>query len=318
MITVKDLKGVPLPALCAWARKPVYRMYRIRKIPRGRKIREGPNAGCHALRTIYEPSPGLRAIQGHLCTLLSRIPVDPAATAFVPGGGPVVNAREHLGAAVVCTFDLKDFFRNVTYDMIVTALEDVEFTRAAAVLVAKLCTVDGALPPGALTSPALSNIALRAVDADVRAAIRQAALWRATYTRYADDIAFSIACRREETEPQSAVLDSEILSALRSCRFRIVECFTLRGFTIHKERWSQPCKEPTTITGLRVDPIEGLPAIRAPEKHWGRLARLVSLYETNRTRKTFARAQGLLSFLASVEPVRAQPWKDALYALTDI
>ena len=51
-----------------------------------------------------------------------------------------------------------------------------------------LCTLDGRLPQGAPTSPALANLIFQPVDLRLSQLAND---WQCAYTRYADDIAFS-------------------------------------------------------------------------------------------------------------------------------
>ena len=69
-----------------------------------------------------------------------------------------------------------------------------------------ICVNDNGLPQGAPTSPILSNLVLR--DFDV-AAYQFADSMSATYTRYADDLTFSL----EEDDPAAA---RKIVGAVRS------------------------------------------------------------------------------------------------------
>ena len=69
-----------------------------------------------------------------------------------------------------------------------------------------ICVTDKGLPQGAPTSPILSHLVLR--DFDI-AAYRFADLMSAKYTRYADDLTFSL----EEDDPAAA---RKIIGAVRS------------------------------------------------------------------------------------------------------
>ena len=75
---------------------------------------------------------------------------------------------------------------------------------AAAVMLAKFCTLNGHLPQGAVTSPRLSNLLLLEFD---EALLRYARLHELAFTRYADDLTFS-------GDPS----DAEIAELIRVCR----------------------------------------------------------------------------------------------------
>ena len=106
------------------------------------------------------------------------------------GRSIVTNAAKHKGAKVVVNIDLKDFFPSITKEMVASGtfknkLEPTEFKD-----VLRFCFSKGRLPQGAPTSPAIANIVCWKLDVRLAALAAQPS-WRATYTRYADDLTFS-------------------------------------------------------------------------------------------------------------------------------
>jgi RNA-directed DNA polymerase len=158
-------------------------------------------------RVISSPKRQLRVAQNWiLTTLLNPIAVHDAAMAFRPGRSILDNARQHTGKAVVIRLDLKDFFPSIRMGRVRGLFESFGYNEGIATLLALLttesprvaATLDGekrfialgerSLPQGACTSPALTNLLCRRLDARLTGL---AAAFGFTYTRYADDLIFS-------------------------------------------------------------------------------------------------------------------------------
>ena len=159
------------------------------------------------LRVISSPKRQLRAAQNWILTaLLNGIAVHAAAMAFRPGRSILDNARQHTGKAVVVRLDLKDFSPSIRARRVRGLFESFDYNECVSTLLALLTTesprvatiLDGekrfvvlgarSLPQGACTSPALTNILCRRLDARLTGL---AAVFGFTYTRYADDLVFS-------------------------------------------------------------------------------------------------------------------------------
>lgn len=168
------------------------------------------------VRLLEAPKRRLKAIQRQILRdVLDRIPPHPAAHGFRAGRSVVTYAAPHAGRAIVLRFDLADFFPSVSRARVEGVFRTAGYPEAVARLLAGLCTTrlpravwdarpvaaaDGAdhacwqrlgqphLPQGAPTSPALANLAAYRLDCRLAAL---AAAAGATYTRYADDLAFS-------------------------------------------------------------------------------------------------------------------------------
>ncbi|MCP4540335.1 MAG: RNA-directed DNA polymerase [Chloroflexi bacterium] len=140
-------------------------------------------------RRIYAPSPDLKALQRSLLRgYLDQLPVHPAATGFRRGMSVADNARQHLGQAVVVTADITDFFDNTRARRVENFFQAQSWDGTAASILTGLCIFRGALPQGAPTSPALSNLVNVPLDETLATFIRRSG---GTYTRYGDDITFS-------------------------------------------------------------------------------------------------------------------------------
>jgi hypothetical protein len=120
----------------------------------------------------------------------------------------VTNAERHQGAKLLLKFDLADFFPTIHYYRVVGLFASLgyvvgdarfaardEATQVAPTL-ARLCCYtpepyawgNARLPQGAPTSPAISNLVCRRLDARLEGLAQRN---QGVYTRYADDLTFS-------------------------------------------------------------------------------------------------------------------------------
>jgi hypothetical protein len=160
-------------------------------------------------RVLCAPKKQLRWVQRQILDkILDLVPAHDAAHGFVPGRSTVTNAAPHLGSEVVLKFDLTDFFPTIHYHRVVGLFARLGYyvadgrfgtednSRRVAPTLARLCcwTPDaeqwfGALmPQGAPTSPAISNLVCRRLDARLAGLATRN---KGVYTRYADDLTFS-------------------------------------------------------------------------------------------------------------------------------
>lgn len=158
-------------------------------------------------RLISAPMARLKRAQHWILENLLTGPwLHDAAHGFRKARSIVSNAQPHVGADVVINLDLKDFFPTVTYKRVKGLFRSLGYSEAVATICALLCTeprevqvdVDGEryhvamterfLPQGAPTSPAITNLLCRGLDARLS---RIAQKLGYVYTRYADDLTFS-------------------------------------------------------------------------------------------------------------------------------
>jgi hypothetical protein len=159
------------------------------------------------LRNVSAPKTKLRRAQTWvLQNILTPLPVHEAAVAFRPGLSTAQNAARHAGKAVVVRLDLKDFFPSVGFARVKHLFQSFGYNEGCATVFALLCTEaprveltldnqkrhvavgDRVLPQGACTSPALTNLLCRRLDARLTGLATKQGF---TYTRYADDLIFS-------------------------------------------------------------------------------------------------------------------------------
>jgi len=141
-------------------------------------------------REIAAPAAPLKALQRTILhRLLARLKSHPTATGFERRHSIVTNAAAHTGADVVVRMDLRDFFPGTSARRVENYYRRIGWDARAAALLTKLCTHNGALPQGAPTSPRLSNLVNVPMDARLAALAKCVG---AIYTRYADDMTFSL------------------------------------------------------------------------------------------------------------------------------
>jgi RNA-directed DNA polymerase len=191
-------------------------------------------------RKISAPLPRLKRAQRWIAEqILARVPVHGAAHGFLRQRSIVSNARPHVGTPVVVNLDLQDFFPSVCYRRVRGLFRALGYSEAAATIFALICThpremaqveIDGqtyhvalaerALPQGAPTSPAITNLICRDLDAGLT---KIAAALGFCYTRYADDLTFSA---------QRPPADGAVGQLLRRARFLVEK----NGFRVHPEK----------------------------------------------------------------------------------
>ncbi len=141
-------------------------------------------------RVLLMPDPFLKEIQRRLLhCVLDRLPISSAAAAYYCGASVAKNAVHHVGKRQILKLDIKDFFGNITAEMVYQkAFPSIYFPPQAAALLTALCCYDGYLPQGAPTSAAISNLVMKDFDSYMET-------WCADrnicYTRYCDDMVFS-------------------------------------------------------------------------------------------------------------------------------
>lgn len=214
------------------------------------------------VRELSAPHRILAAAQRWILdNILTKVAVHPATHGFVPGRSTVTNAAPHVGRKALINTDLKDFFPTITFARVKGVFQNLGYSPAAATILALLCTESPrrpmvyagkayevavgprVLPQGACTSPALSNLIARRMDARLNGIATKLG-W--TYTRYADDLTFSA--------------DGETAEKIGYVLARIRHIAQDEGFAVNekKTRVQRP-NTAQTVTGLVVNQHVAVP-----------------------------------------------------------
>ncbi|WP_169976933.1 reverse transcriptase family protein [Tautonia rosea] len=262
-------------------------------------------------RAIWAPMPTLKAAQHWILrNIAEKLPVHGAAHGFLAGRSILSNAGNHLNSKLVVKMDVKDFFPSVTFRRVKGIFRRAGYREQVATLLASICTESPreiveqdkttyyvalgprCLPQGAPTSPALTNTLCLRLDRRLDGLARSLGY---RYTRYADDLTFSL--------PRAHEGDTRLGTLLGSAR-RVVES---EGFSVRleKTRVARPGAR-QQVTGLVVN---GDASPRTPRKLRRQLRAAVHNLQTGRPRAdadTPQRLAGLISYLAMTDPTLAQ------------
>lgn len=281
-LTVQDLAELTLlsPGLLYRLYKSPESFYRPMAVPK----RSG------GTRKVYCPFSPMRAIQYWILNnILLQVPTDPAATAFVRNRSLLDNVRPHRNRTFLVSIDLQDFFGSITYRQVYYVFRDAGYGAQASSLLTRICTLDGSLPQGAITSPTISNLVMVGLDRRVSGYCGPRDV---TYTRYADDI----------------TLSADDMRALVHCCVITSHMLRGEGFSINprKTRWmGKKAREP--ITGLMIS-RDGSVGISRNKKR--ELRQLVHRLKTDiampedQRRTLVRRLSGWKAYLKGVDPVR--------------
>ena len=167
------------------------------------------------IRLIEAPKPRLKEIQRQILTsILDKIPPHSAPHGFVKSRSIRTFVGPHVGQQIVLRMDLRDFFPSITAARIQTLFRTMGYPESVADLLGCICTTAtprqvwagieadpqmlqdaktlhtrSHLPQGAPTSPSLANQCGYRLDCRLNGLANAVG---AKYTRYADDLAFSV------------------------------------------------------------------------------------------------------------------------------
>lgn len=262
-------------------------------------------------RPIWAPLPRLKAAQRWILhNIVERLPVHGAAQGFLAGRSIQTNAAVHTNAKILLKMDVKEFFPTVTWRRVKGIFRRAGYRESIATLLALICTeapreiveLEGTtyyvslgprcLPQGAPTSPALTNALCLRLDRRL-AGLATKYGWR--YTRYADDMTFSLPA--DHAGPPK-------LGAMLGCVKSIVECegFQAKGekTRVHRTGGRQ------SVTGLVVNG-DGVP--RTPRKLRRQLRAAIHKLKTGKPLKdgeTVTRLMGYAAYVYMTDPKRGK------------
>lgn len=167
------------------------------------------------VRLVEAPKPRLKAIQHQILSgILDHVPPHWTVHGFRRGRSIKTFAEPHVGRQVVVKLDLQDFFPSIPIAQVQALFRSLGYPEAVADGLAALCTNSTPgdvwnaakitscttvrhqirryeqphVPQGAPTSPALANLCAYRLDCRLAGLAESVG---ASYTRYADDLAFS-------------------------------------------------------------------------------------------------------------------------------
>lgn len=152
------------------------------------------------------------------------------------------NAKLHANKKHILNLDLKDFFPSITTARVKQLFESAlfQFDSNLSTALTLLVTYEGKLPTGAPTSPAISNFICFEMDYQMHAFAKDHQL---TYSRYADDLAFS----------SDSYISEEIIKAIE-------EIIEQQNFKINPQKKRVIASgRRQTITGLTVNSGPNVP-----------------------------------------------------------
>ncbi|WP_286303788.1 reverse transcriptase domain-containing protein [Methylophaga marina] len=202
-------------------------------------------------RIIKSPSKNLKSIQRKLKDILYEIYIPkPSVHGFIHNRSIVTNAQAHLDRKFIFNIDLEDFYGSIHFVRIrnLFQADPFNFNHSVATILAQICVCQSKLPQGAPTSPIISNMIARKMDAKLQVL---AAEHNCRYTRYADDITFSFTCKLSRL-PSSIV--TETSDGKHTVGRKLLEIIEDSGFKLNssKTRLSHPGVR-MEVTGLTVN-----------------------------------------------------------------
>ena len=148
--------------------------------------------------------------------ILNKVKIHGAAHGYVVGKSIITNATAHIGQDYLLKVDIKDFFPSIRLNQVFAVFKELGYTSKVSYYLAAICCLNGTLPQGAPTSPALSNIIAIRIDRRMSLFATKCGL---NYTRYADDLAFS----GKKVTPKHL---EYIIRIVESCGFSVNESKT--------------------------------------------------------------------------------------------
>ncbi len=140
-------------------------------------------------RSVQQPKGDLAKVHKRLLILLSRVEVPEYLHSAVRGKSYISNARQHIGPLGAIKVDLRNFYPSTKRHHIFGFFNrEMYCSEDAAMLLARICTVNESLPTGSPISTHLSFFAHRAMFEEIAAL---AAANELKFSVYVDDLVLS-------------------------------------------------------------------------------------------------------------------------------
>lgn len=147
-----------------------------------------PKFGTRKKRTIHIPNSELKGIQRIILKQILRLySVNPHAYAYRKNISIIDAARRLSGKQSILRCDIRDFFPSIVSNRVFGMFRELGFPKTTSHILTALTTYNDAIPQGAPTSPAISNLICRQLDSDLS---KLGGSWGLSYLRYSDDLFF--------------------------------------------------------------------------------------------------------------------------------
>lgn len=199
--------------------------YRVMSVPK--------KTGGH--RFIHAPVKNLKFVQRAIAALLTRLYRPNArATGYIQGSSILRNALFHSRNRLILNIDLLDYFDQVTAPRLFGMLTSPPYnlSKSVAAAIVNICTLNGAVPQGAPTSPILANMLTSHLD---RLLVDLCRNFGCSYSRYSDDITISTNRRRF---PRNIIshTDEPLIDAFNFLGSDLLSAFQRVGFSINPRK----------------------------------------------------------------------------------
>ena len=123
--------------------------------------------------------------------------------AFVPKiNGLKANAEYHRKNIFLLEMDITNFFGSIPEKKVFSLFCNIGYNADVSAVLTNLCTYEGVLPQGAVTSPYIANLVCYHLDARLNGYCSRRDV---VYTRYADDLSFSSNIRTQLNSIESFI-----------------------------------------------------------------------------------------------------------------
>lgn len=208
------------------------------------------------VRFIDAPNPRLLYLQRKLLEVFVKMhkPRNPVH-GFVHKRSAITNANEHINRNYVLNIDLKDFFPTITQDRVSGLFATFGVPSDVRDVIMSICCLNSRLPQGAPTSPIISNMICLRMDREIMGFCKTR---RIKYSRYADDLTFSLYTAPHqlfsENVPSPGRLTSSQISGV------LTSIISSNGFTINEDKIRYfGISSRKEVTGLIVSNIVNVP-----------------------------------------------------------
>lgn len=208
-------------------------------------------------RSIKAPKRAMKELQRELAAHLDKYYYPkPSSHGFVKGRSIRSNATPHAAKNFVFNIDLKDFFETIHFGRVKNLFmaEPFNAPHNVATVIAHICCHDGKLVQGAPTSPLISNMICRKLDAQLQSLAKSK---KCHVTRYADDITFTFTSSLKHL-PSDVVEVSADGMAIPGRELE--QIINANGFSINSEKTRlQHRSQRQMVTGLVVNKFPNVP-----------------------------------------------------------